>query len=327
MFSTRFTELVGCTVPIQLAPMGQVTTPELAAAVIDSGGHAMFGMTGLPLPVVEAVLDRAADLGAAIAGANFLVPFADPEIVEVAAARVPVVDFFLGAPDRELVDLVHGAGALAAWQVVSTDEAEAAAAAGCDYVVAHGVEAGGRNPGGIGLLPLLSEVLERIDIPVVAAGGIGTGRGIAAALVAGADGVRLGTRFLAAAEAGTHPEYVAALVPARADDTILSDAFDALFPPDAAGSRVLRSAAEASAAGTSETIGEMQMGDERVPLPRAAPNPPLRDMTGEIGAMALYAGQSVGAVAGVQPAAELMAELIGDAERALDQIAERARVG
>lgn len=326
MLSTRFTELVGCTVPIQVAPMGQVTTPELAAAVTASGGHAMFGMTGLPLSAVEAVLDTADGLEAAPVGVNLLVPFVDPQVVELAASRVGVVDFFLGEPDRELVEIVHAAGALAAWQVLSAEEAAAAATAGCDYVVAHGVEAGGRNPGGIGLLPLLSEVLDVVAIPVVAAGGIGTGRGIAAALVAGADGVRLGTRFLGAAEAGTHPDYLAALVRARAADTVLSDAFHLQFPPELVGSRVLRSAAESAQAGSSEIVGEMQAGEERMPLPRFAPNPPLRDMTGDIGAMALYAGQSVGAVAGAQPAAEVMAGLIADAERAFDRVAAISRV-
>ena len=319
MFPTRFTELVGCEVPIQLAPMGQVVTPELAAAVTGAGGHAMLGLTSLDADAIRVLLDRAEALGAAPVGGNILVPFIDPEVLEFAASRVPLLDFYLGAPDPELVRIVHAAGALAGWQATSAEEAEAAEAAGCDLVVAHGAEAGGRNPGGIALLPLLAQVLDRVRIPVIAAGGIGTGRGIAAALAAGADAVRLGTRFVAAAESGAHPDYVAALIAASPEDTMLTDAYSLMFPPHLHGSRVLRSAVDAAEAATSESVGEMVLNGQTMPIPRFAPFPPLKGMTGNIAAMSLYAGQSVGAVRRVQPAAEIMAEFVADAERSLER--------
>jgi hypothetical protein len=114
-----------------------------------------------PAGVLAATLD-ALPPRAAI-GVNFLVPFLeDRAVVEVAAARVPLVDFFWGDPDPALVSLVHDGGALAAWQVGSVEEACAAADAGCDLVVAQGVEAGGHVRGRLGLLALLELVLEAV---------------------------------------------------------------------------------------------------------------------------------------------------------------------
>jgi nitronate monooxygenase len=323
MVSTRFTDLVGCSVPIQLAPMGGgIITPEMASAVAAAGAHAMFGVANAPPPVAAAILDDFDKAGARPLGANFLVPFANPAVVELVASRVGVVDFYLGHPDRKLVDLVHSKGALAGWQVTVPAKAVAAAEAGCDLVIAHGIEAGGRNPGGIGLIPLLAQVLEEVDIPVVAAGGIATARGVAAALAAGADAVRLGTRFLASTECGAHPKYIEALLAARAEDTVHTPAFHVFFPPEPAElaySRVLRSALQAAEKLEADTVGEMQMGPERLPLPRFAAPPPVKSTIGHVEAMALYAGQSAGLVREVKPAGEIVEELWGGAQKLLER--------
>ena len=120
---------------------------------------------------------------------------------------------------------------MAAWQVGDAEEARRAQDAGCDLVVAQGVEAGGHVRGTIALLPLLDAVLDATpDIPVVAAGGIGTPRAMAAALAAGADAVRVGTRFVATEEADTHPEYAQALVDAGPEDTVLTTTFSFMWP-------------------------------------------------------------------------------------------------
>src|SRR5205823_5678448 len=117
---------------------------------------------------------------------------------------------------------VHTGGGRAGWQVGSADEARDAQDAGCDVIVAQGIEAGGHVRGTTGLLPLLEEVRAAVDLPLVAAGGIGSGRAMAAALVAGADAVRVGTRFLAATESIAHPIYIDALIRAGADDTVVT---------------------------------------------------------------------------------------------------------
>src|SRR2546425_386800 len=106
------------------------------------------------------------------------------------------------------VGMAHADGALVPWHLASAAEVAAAERADCDLIVAQGTEAGGHVRGKIGLLALLGEVLPSVKVPVVTAGGIGPGRAMAAALAAGASAVRVGTRFVAAEEAGTHPAYV-----------------------------------------------------------------------------------------------------------------------
>ena len=172
MLTTRFTELVGCSVPIQSAPMGGVATaPSLPAAVSNAGGHGMVAAITLPAEALFAVVDEVEKRTQQPFGVNFLIPFLeDRAVVELAASRVGVIEFFYADPDPSLVELVHRGGALACWQVGSVGEARAAVDAGCDLVVAQGVEAGGHVRGRLGLLPLLSEVLEAVDVPVVAAG-------------------------------------------------------------------------------------------------------------------------------------------------------------
>lgn len=317
MRPTRFTELVGCEAPIQLAPMSGIVTPEMAEAVARAGGHAMLGAGGAPLPALEALLDDLGRRSVRQFGVNFLIPFTDREAVKAVAKRAPLVDFYLGHPDRELVEMVHDGGALAGWQVTSVSEAVAAVEAGCDLVIAHGIEAGGRNPGGIGLLPLLSGVLDEVEVPVVAAGGIATARGVAAALAGGADGVRVGTRFIASKESAAHPEYIRAVIEAGEDATAWTEAFHVMMPEGLFGSRVLKSAVARASALTGEFAGEMQAGPQRVPVPRFSAPPPVATTTGEIAAMALYAGQGVGSVREVQPAAEIMDELVSGAEELL----------
>src|SRR5438093_1601120 len=176
MLTTRFTELVGCSVPIQQAGMASIGTPPLAAAVTAAGGLGMLGGARLSAPALVAMLDDVRRRTSGPVGVNFLMPFLDRTCVELAAVRTQLVEFFYGEPDATLVSLVHAGGALAAWQVGSPQEAVAAATAGCDVIVAQGIEAGGHIRGRIGLLPLLSEVLEVVDVPVLAAGGIGSGR-------------------------------------------------------------------------------------------------------------------------------------------------------
>lgn len=305
---TAFTELVGCVHPLQQAGMGGSATPELAAAVSAAGALGTIGAAGMPAEAVAAAVDVMARRTSAPFGVNFLMPFLDRAAVAAVSGRARLVEFFYGDPDPSLVSLVRDAGSLAAWQVGSEEEARAAAGAGCDVVIAQGVEAGGHVRGQVGLLPLLDLVLDAVEVPVVAAGGIGTARGVAAVLAAGAAGARVGTRFLAAEEADVHPSYLAALVAARAEDTVLTTTFSALWPD--APHRVLQACVDAVLALPDEVVAESEMGDGvRMGVPRLAPSSPGRRTTGHVEAMAHYAGQSVGEVRGPTSAAEIVAEL------------------
>ncbi len=149
-------------------------------------------------------------------------------------------------PDSKALTFGFDGGALAAWQVGSLAEARAAAEVGCDFIVVQGAEVGGHVRGQVSLLPLLDSVLDAVDVPVVAAGGIATARGVAAVLAAGAAGARLGTHFVATREAGAHPAYVEALLRASAADTVLTTAFSGMWPD--APHRLLRSCVEAAEA-------------------------------------------------------------------------------
>jgi nitronate monooxygenase len=297
---TRFTELVGCRYPLQQAGMGGMTTADLAVAVAQAGGLGMLTGT-VGQAALSAQLDAVPE--DALVGVNFLVPFLDRAALEVAAARSVLVEFFWGVPSAREIDLIHAGGALGGWQVGSLDEAVAARDAGCDVIVAQGTEAGGHVRGKIGLLPLLDAIRSSLDVPIVAAGGIGTGRAMAAALIAGADAVRVGTRFMAATESIAHPAYVEALIRSSADDTTITNAFGEGWPD--APHRVLRSALTAGKA-----LGKRQDW---------TPDWPTSDFVGVVDAKALYAGESVGAVRSREPASTIVAELVTEATRLLSQ--------
>ena len=314
---TSFTRLVGCSVPIQLAGMGSILSPELAAAVSEAGALGQITFAGIELEDARRQLDRLCALTSRPFGVNLLIPYLDRDVLEMVAPKARVVDFFWGDPDAELVRFVHGAGALASWQIGSVAEAIAAEAAGCDFIIAQGFEAGGHIRGTLGLLPLLSSVLDAVSVPVLGAGGIGSGRSIAAVLAAGAAGVRMGTRFIAAAESNAHADYVRAVISARAEDSVRTNLFhvECALCPSTHG--VLRQAIEAANAFEGEHVAEIEVNGERRQVVRFQGTPPFKGFHGRIEAMACYAGQSVGDVKRVQPAAEIVAELVEEAERLL----------
>lgn len=327
MLPTRFTALVGCTLPFQQAPIGGFAQARLASAVSAAGGLGMVVVTGAEPARIAQRLDDAVSRSPGPIGANFFLVLCDPATlsacVATAAARVRVVDFFYGEPDPALIAIVHEHGALASWQIGSREEALAAEAAGCDFISAQGIEAGGHVRGQVGLLTLLSEVLDAVAVPVLAAGGIGTGRAVAAALAAGADGVRVGTRFVAAEEAEAHPLYIEALIASRATDTLLADCFT--VPCKGAPHRVLRASALAAHAFQGDVVGEAYDPETSTtqPIRRLQKAAATRHVSGTIEAMPLWAGESVGSVRASQPAAVIIDELMTEAEVLLRRFSPR----
>jgi nitronate monooxygenase len=294
--------------------MGSILSPELAAAVSNAGGLGQLTLTG-DVGDAKRKLDRLASMTSRPFGINLLIPYLDREVLGLAARRARVIDFFWGDPDPELVCVAHDAGALASWQVGSTAEAIAAEAAGCDFIIAQGFEAGGHIRGTLGLLPLLGAVIDAVSVPVLAAGGIGSGRSIAGVLAMGAAGVRMGTRFIAAAESNAHPDYVKALIAARAEDSVRTNRFHVQCALCPSTHGVLRQAIEAADAFDGEYVAEIKFEGELERIVRFRGIPPFKGFQGHIEAMACYAGQSVGDVRGVQPAAVIVAELAESAQR------------
>jgi NAD(P)H-dependent flavin oxidoreductase YrpB (nitropropane dioxygenase family) len=305
--------------------MGAAAPPELVAAVSEAGAFGMLGTArvGLNATTFARLLEQTRRLTTRPFGVNFImrpgsVAAGSPrEFIERAAKASKVVEFFYTDPSAEFVRIAHDQGALVSWQVGSREEALAAADIGCDLVVAQGLEAGGHVRGTIGLLALLSEVLDAAPpIPVLAAGGVGTGRAMAAALAAGADGVRVGTRFVASEEAGVHETYAKALLDARARDSVYTRTFHVGWPE--APHRVLRSAIDAAEALYDEIVGKVVgLDGAETAVPRFGTRVPDRSATGEVAAMSLYAGESVGGVKRVLPAREIIRELVEEAEQLL----------
>ena len=209
--------------------------------------------------------------------------------------------------------------------VASVRDARIAERAGFDIVVAQGREAGGHVRGEVGTMALIPPVVDAVSIPVIAAGGIADSRGVAAALALGAAGVWVGTPFLVAREANIHPVYRDLAKNAFCEDTVYSCLFDIGWPE--APQRTLRNSTiamwegegrpgPASRPDLGETVAHRA---DRSPIPRYHFAAPTRQMTGNIEAMALYAGQSVGLVREENPASAIMQELL----RGFDNVVAR----
>lgn len=305
-FPSAFTELVGCELPLQLAPMGGgAGGPKLAAAVCDAGGLGMVSSAdAIPLAEQISFLGERASTpyGVGFFAWDLAARAAD---LELAIERARVIDIFWGRPDGAVVDRIHAGGALALWQTGSRDDAVAAVDAGCDAVVVQGVEAGGHVCSTTPLLKLLDEVAG-VAVPVVAAGGISTAADVSRVFDAGASAVRVGTRLLATEESAAHPDYLAALVAASGDDTELTKAYHVGW--EDAPHRVLRRAI-AAAETAPDPVAYVAIGDDRWPVDRWSALPPTASCEGEVTAMAMYAGMGVGAVTEIRPAAEIVREL------------------
>src|SRR5579864_2155675 len=192
---TAFTRLVGCMHPLQQAPMGGVSGPELAGAVARAGALGMLCEFDLE-PAEERMTNAMARADGGAVGMGFFGHRIQDDLAtfESAAARLRLVEVFWTTPEPALVARARSAGAaFVAWQVGSLDQALAAEDAGCDFVITQGVEAGGHVRGTQPLTELLHAVCERLSVPVVAAGGIASAERVAAALSAGAAAVRVGT--------------------------------------------------------------------------------------------------------------------------------------
>lgn len=287
--------------------MGSVSTPALAVAVAEAGGVGSITAMGLTPAELDKLLAGLAARTSGVLAANFLTGDIDREAVAAAAARVRIVDFFWADPDPALVEIAHRGGALACWQVGSLEEARAAVEAGCDVVAVQGTEAGGHVRGHSRMLPLLESVLGQVDVPVLAAGGIGDDRAFAAVLGMGAAGARAGTRFVASTESGAHPAYKQAVADATAGSTEITDAFSVCpLCATVPRARVLRSCVHALRDLADDTAGETTLGGQRIVLPKGHGLPPGAAATGHVDAMAMYAGESAADVHAVEPVARVI---------------------
>jgi enoyl-[acyl-carrier protein] reductase II len=225
---TRLTEVLGVEHPVMLAGMGGVSYAPLVTAVSEAGGFGCLGASTMStdrmvaeIAAVRAATDKpfGVDLLTAMPGDL------ERQVTEVINGGAAVFVAGLGVP-TEVVELCHRHGVLVVNMCGKVDHALRARDAGCDIVVAQGTEAGGHT-GLVATMPLVPQIVDAVgaEIPVVAAGGIFDGRGLAAALALGADGVWIGTRFIATPEARSVAGYKDALLRTREDGTTISRAF------------------------------------------------------------------------------------------------------
>lgn len=330
----RLCDEIGLTVPIIQAPIGSATSPKLAAAVSNAGGLGTLALSWTPVEAVRERVRAARRLTSRPIGVNLVLEWPQHERLQALhGQQVPVIWTHWGDP-ASYVDEVRDLGAFHLHTVGSSEEAIRAVEAGVDAVVAQGWEAGGHVRGEVATLPLVPAVVDAVSpTPVIAAGGIGDGRGVAAALVLGAQAVALGTRFLAALEANTADEYRARVIEAREADTIYSTIFDGGWPNAPHRTLVNSTVRNWQAAGQPEAPCRPGEGEviARAPdgreLYRYADDIPVRDATGDIEALAHYAGQSVGVIRNVQPAASVVYELAVQAIDALCAQVSTMRIG
>ncbi len=332
--ASRVSGLLGCRHPILCAGMGGPARSELAAAVCEAGGFGMLGMVRESPELIAAEIAEVRRRTRHPFAVNLIPAGTKPELLraelDVAlGAEVPALCFFWDVrPD--LIAEAKAAGCKVLYQIGSPEDAFAAEAAGADVIIAQGVEAGGHVRGTLPLAVLLGQLAGRLKAPLVATGGIAGGRGMAAALSLGADAVQCGTAFLVAEESFAHTYHKQRIVDAKAGDTVHTDLFAINWPPNSPV-RVLRNSVVAAAGGKlwgyhpDELPREVIAEDNGQPMYRFDTNSPLRTTTGNLEAMALYAGEGAAEITTIRPAKDILEDLMRDAAQALREAA--ARVG
>src|SRR4051794_11070276 len=227
MISTWLTDRFGIDVPVVSAPMGNVSYGRLAAAVSAAGALGTVAFGRATPDDVERECAVAAAPGRPY-GVGFIAwtLAGQPDLVDAAIAARPALISLSFGDYASYVDRIKAAGIAVVTQAGTVDDAQTAVDAGVDIVVARGGEGGGHGRDLVATLPLLQAVLDEVDVPVLAAGGIGTGRGLAAVLAAGAGGAWVGTAFLGSTEAGNSPAARASVLAAGLSDTIYTTVLD-----------------------------------------------------------------------------------------------------
>jgi nitronate monooxygenase/enoyl-[acyl-carrier protein] reductase II len=316
---TPFCDLLGIDVPIVLAPFGPWEQVELAAAVCHAGG---LGSVGTAVRTREELvgqwtrLRRLTDRPFAINHTGR--PF-DPEVFDAILEEAPAaISFHMGIPAERIAE-AHDAGSRWIQQVGDRASAELALEAGADVLVAQGWEAGG-NAGWVATMVLVPQVVDVAgDVPVLAAGGIADGRGLAAALVLGAQGAMLGTRFLATPEMAVDQAWKEAIVDADATEAVKVQNAERVMPPftlplppgTPPAPRALRT----------PLVDELETSPESVDAATVAPAFVADVRAGRGHDRLPFTGQSAGLVHAVVPAAEVVARLVAEARAALTSAA------
>lgn len=327
---TALTDTLGLDIPIGQAPVGSATCPALAASVANAGALGMLAVTWRNETETRRAINATQRRTEGVFGVNIVV---DPKARDIPTEThveicldegIDILSFSFGEAAPYVERIGSQAGTILQ-SVGSAEEAKNAVDTGVDIVVAQGWEAGGHVQSGVATMPLVPRVVDAVpDTPVIAAGGIADGRGIAAALTLGADGAWLGTRFLTTEEANIHRLYRRRVIEAAEDETVYSTLFDGGWP--GVSHRVIENetVTEWDAVGrpSNDRPGEGDIvaeTDAGTPVRRYEDSLAVPGMRGDVENLPLYAGQSAGLIHDVQPADDLVASLADEALAALER--------
>ena len=315
MIRTPLCDLLAIDVPIICAPFGPFEQVELAAAVSNAGGLGSLGTAVRPVADLEAQWDRMRALTDRPFAINHTVrPFSEEAFEATLRFGPAAISFHLGVPP-DLIARAHDAGIPWIQQVMNCQQGEEALTAGADVIIAQGGEAGG-NGGWVATMVLVPQLVDLAgDIPVVAAGGIADGRGLAAALALGAQGVNMGTRFLATTEMAIANEWKRRIVEADALDAVKVVNSERVMPPfnrpgGPAEPRSLRTELVDRLRDDPDSVDPAQLGPELVQA--------LLDGRGH--EYLPFTGQSAALVHDIPSAREVIERTIAEAEAALARV-------
>jgi NAD(P)H-dependent flavin oxidoreductase YrpB (nitropropane dioxygenase family) len=328
----RVRELLGVELPLIQAPVGSATSVELTAAVSEAGALGTLAVSWRGERQMRQMLGRLRASTDRPWAVNLVLEWDQHVRLEACLEEgARIVSFFWGDPQPYIAD-VHAAGGVVLHTVGDVEEARRAVDAGADAIIAQGWEAGGHVRGKVATMALVPAVVDAVGdaVPVLAAGGIADGRGVAAALALGAGGAMLGTRFLLTHESDTHTVYRAALSQATVTDTAYSTLFDGGWPD--APHRTLRNSTvsvweQAGCPPSGDRPGEGEAIAQRRnrEIVRYSDDMPTADTEGDVEQLAMYAGQSAGLVASVDHAGLLVRRIAAEADAILAGLAGEGR--
>lgn len=302
---TRLTELLGIEHPIIQGGMAWTATAELAAAVSNAGGIGIIGAGHMPTEILRGEIRRAKELTDKPFGVNLmlLTPHIDELVEMVIEEGVHAVTTGAGNPGKYMAGL-KGAGIKVLTVVPSVALAKRMESIGADAVIGEGMEAGG-HIGELTTMVLTPQLVDAVSVPVIAAGGIADGRGIAAAFALGAEGVQVGTRFMCAEECTIHPDVKDQVLRAKDRDTVVTGRSTG-HPVRVIKNKLSKQIMELDRDNKPEEIEALGAGKLALAMRQ-----------GDVEMGSLMAGQAAAMVCEIQPAATIVSEMIGDAEKVM----------
>lgn len=314
MFKTRITDILNIKYPILQGGMAWVATHELAAAVSEAGGLGIIGAGNAPPEVIKEEIRKLRELTDKPFGVNIMLisPFAEAIVGIVCDEKVPVVTTGAGSPGKYIEKLKeHNVKIIPVVPTVSL--ARRLEREGVDALIVEGTEAGG-HIGELTTMALVPQIVDAVNIPVIAAGGIGDGRGFLAALSLGAEGVQMGTRFVCSEESKVHVNYKEAIIKSKDRDALVTGRSTG-YPVRALKNKFTKEFLDLEKSGKSFEELE-KLGSGRLQL---------ATIKGDKDKGSFMAGQIAGMINDIKPCKEIIEDIVFSAEKKLDLLYSRKR--